>query len=349
MSMFVLPILVAFAVSCLMTVYLASPGAKLRVVDHPNERSLHERPTPRTGGLAVLVGAAVAVVWFSLSMDAGSELLWIGAGALAVAMVSFLDDHLDVPVVLRLAVHLAAAIVLLAGGLQIDQLALPGVAWSLSVPLGMLLTIGYVVWLINLYNFMDGMDGLAGGMAAIGFAALGALGWMHDELLFAATCWAVSAGALGFLVWNFPPARIFMGDTGSSTLGFLAAACSIWADQNQVAPIWVSVLVFSPFIVDATITLLRRMFRGDVLWKAHRSHYYQRLAMAGWGHRRTVLWEYLVMVACAASAILAAQVAYGAPWAWLAVFGWTIAYIVLSFVADRRAPYGTEDVTCQGS
>lgn len=349
MSMFVLPILLAFAVSCLLTMYLASPGARLRVVDHPNARSLHDRPTPRTGGLAVLAGAALAVVWCSLSLDANTQLIWIGAGATAVAMVSFFDDRLDLPVMLRLAVHLAAAIALLAGGLLIERLAFPGVAWSLSVPLGVLLTIAYVVWMINLYNFMDGMDGLAGGMAAIGFAALGALGWLHDELLFAAACWSISAGALGFLVWNFPPARIFLGDTGSSTLGFLVAACSIWADHKQIAPLWVSVLIFSPFIVDATVTLLRRMVRGDVLWEAHRSHYYQRLAMAGWGHRRTVLWEYVVMVACAASAILADQVAYGAPWAWVAVFGWTVAYILLILVADRRAPFGTEDVTCQGS
>jgi UDP-N-acetylmuramyl pentapeptide phosphotransferase/UDP-N-acetylglucosamine-1-phosphate transferase len=109
------------------------------------------------------------------------------------------------------------------------------------------------------------------------------------------------------LVHNFPPAKIFLGDTGSTTLGFLAAACSLWGAKDGLFPFWVALLVFSPFIVDATVTLLRRLLRGEKVWEAHRSHYYQRLVLLGWGHRRTVLTEYALMLACAGSALLAVR------------------------------------------
>lgn len=345
----ILFLLGAFALSCLLTIYLASPRAVLQIVDHPNERSLHDRPTPRTGGLAVVAGAAIASIWFAHAFDADTKLIWAGVGALVLTAVSSLDDRKGLPAALRFVIQVGVAISLVAAGLMIERLELPGLTWPLPMPLTLLITIFYAVWMINLYNFMDGMDGFAGGMTVIGFAVLGLLGWLDDALLFAGICWAIAASSLGFLVWNFPPARIFMGDGGSSTLGFLVAACSIWADREQIAPLWVSVLVFSPFISDATVTLLRRLIRGEAVWKAHRSHYYQRLAMAGWGHRRTVLWEYALMVACGASAILVAQAGYGVPWAWAAVFGWAVIYLTLAVITDRYAPLGKEDVVCQGS
>lgn len=349
MTTLFLPLLAAFAVSCLLTRYLASARSVLRVMDHPNERSLHDRPTPRTGGLAVLAGVLIAGAWLMAVLGAERHVFWVGLGMLVLATVSFLDDRLDLPAALRILVHLGVAIALAAVGMVIQELELPGVVWSLPVPLAGLITVGYVVWMINLYNFMDGMDGFAGGMTAIGFGAFGLMGWMDAAWLFAAICWAVAASAVGFLIWNFPPARIFMGDAGSSTLGFLVAAFSLWADQQGIAPIWVSILVFSPFIIDATVTLLRRALRGEPIWQAHRSHYYQRLAMAGWGHRRTVLWEYTLMLACAASAILVGRAGPDAVWPWLVIAGWIGVYLILALAADRYAPFGKEDVTCQGS
>ena len=114
---------------------------------------------------------------------------------------------------------------------------------------------------------------------------------------------AVCAAAAGFLWFNFPPARIFMGDSGSTTLGLLVAAFAIWASRRGIAWVWVTLVVFSPFVVDATMTLLRRAVRGERIWLAHRSHYYQRLVQLGWGHRRTVLAEYVVMIICAVAAL----------------------------------------------
>lgn len=224
-------------------------------------------------------------------------------GMVPLALVSFQDDRVGVPARRRILVHLLAAVSPLAAGLTPERFGLPG--WILPLPgwIAVPLALLFVVWMINLYNFMDGMDGFAGGMAVIGFSTLAWLGWTDNG--FATFCLIVAAASAGFLVHNFPPAKIFLGDTGSTTLGFLVAACSLWGDQSGLFPFWAALLVFSPFIVDATATLLRRLLRGEKVWEAHRSHYYQRLVLLGWGHRRTVLVEYALMLACAASALLA--------------------------------------------
>jgi UDP-N-acetylmuramyl pentapeptide phosphotransferase/UDP-N-acetylglucosamine-1-phosphate transferase len=157
--------------------------------------------------------------------------------------------------------------------------------------------------MVNLYNFMDGMDGFAGGMAVFGFGAMAVLGWQGGDAGFALANAAIAAAAAGFLLFNFPPARIFLGDVGSATLGLLAAALSLLGSQRGLFPLWVAWLAFSPFIVDATWTLLRRLVRGERVWQAHRSHHYQRLVLAGWSHRRTVSLSYVLMAACAATAV----------------------------------------------
>ena len=135
----------------------------------------------------------------------------------------------------------------------------------------------------------------------------------------------LAAASAGFLTCNFPPARIFLGDTGSTALGFLAAACGLWGSRTGLFPFWVALLVFSPFIVDATVTLLRRLLRGEKVWEAHRSHYYQRLVLLGWGHRRTVLVEYALMLVCAGSAALAVRLPpagqLGLAGGWIGVYG----------------------------
>ncbi len=143
----------------------------------------------------------------------------------------------------------------------------------------------------------------------------------------------MAAASAGFLVHNFPPAKIFMGDTGSTTLGFLAAACILWGSKSGLFPFWVAILVFSPFIVDATVTLLRRLLRGEKIWEAHRTHYYQRLVLLGWGHRWTVLAEYVLMLACAGSAALAVHLSPAGQVA-LAV-GWILVYGLLMWGVGR--------------
>jgi len=210
----------------------------------------------------------------------------------------------------RLPGHLVAATLLVIGGLFLPGFSLPGLAWYWPEWLGILLSLLFLVWMINLYNFMDGMDGFAAGMAVIGFGTFAVLGYLASNQLFLALNLIVVSAAAGFLRFNYPPARIFMGDTGSSLLGLLAGGLSIWGAREGVFPFWVALLVFSPFIVDSTVTLLRRLGRGERVWQAHKSHYYQRLVQSGWGHKKTVLYEYVLMLACGLSALLAQQLNY---------------------------------------
>ncbi|TVQ97600.1 MAG: glycosyltransferase family 4 protein [Desulfovibrionales bacterium] len=312
---------VAVIVSAVTTAYLASGRARLRILDHPNERSLHYAPVPRTGGLAILAGlvaalASVTVVELGglhpqttpLAEASAANILrglrWPLAALLLVAVVSFIDDQRGLGAGPRFVVHLLAAVLALVGGLALAVLDL-GI-WNPALPgiVGGLFSVLFLIWMTNLYNFMDGMDGFAGGMGVIGFGFLGLFGWMGGEYGYALLCWCTSLACLGFLIFNFPPARIFMGDCGASTLGFWAGVLILWADVRGVVPLWAGVLVFSPFIVDATVTLLRRLLAGEAIWQAHRSHYYQRLVQLGWGHRKTVLAEYTVMLAAGLSGLM---------------------------------------------
>lgn len=258
-----------------------------RVLDHPNERSLHQKPVPRTGSLGVLAGLGVTLPFIT---PASWWPMWLGV--MLLVAVSFVDDLAGVPIVWRFVTHVAAAVMCVTGLFG----GVMGAAWSGALILAM-------VWMTNLYNFMDGMDGLAGGMALIGFGFFAGVAWWngHPALAFGSACIASAAGA--FLLFNFHPARIFLGDAGSTSLGFLAAGFGAIGWQQGAWSCWFPPVVFAPFIADATATLIRRAARGEKFWQAHRSHYYQRLALSGWGHRKTALAEYGVMLLCGVYAL----------------------------------------------
>jgi len=279
-------------------------------LDRPNERSLHERPVPRTGGIALLLGAATALPFGALE-------LWRPlALALALAALSFADDLRGVPVTVRLAAHFGAA------GLF---------AWYLLSPMHpveLALVILGVVWITNLYNFMDGADGLAGGMAVIGFGAYAIAAAVAGQASLAVTSAGLAAAGFAFLLHNFYPARLFLGDVGAIPLGFLAAALGLQGWRDDAWPLWFPLLVFGPFIGDATVTLLRRALRREPVWRAHREHYYQRLVRMGFGHRGTAAISYAAMLACAIAA-LAGRMLPGA--GQLAAFGGTA--LALAFLA----------------
>jgi len=303
----------AFMTCWLLLSWLLRRGKSLPM-DHPNARSLHETPTPRIGGLGIMAGVAVASVWL-----ADTTLLPVMLAAFALAALSLLDDVRGLPVALRFLAHFVAA----AGCL---------LAWGLTgwVLLGAVFA---VVWMTNLYNFMDGADGLAGGMTAIGFGGLALAAWLGNAPGLAALCTAIAAAALAFLRFNFPPARIFMGDAGSIPLGFLAAALGILGAQLNVWPWLFPLLVFSPFIVDASVTLARRGLRGEKIWQAHRSHYYQRVVLLGASHRQLALAAYMLMLASAALAftlLLLPQFT-----GWLLALG-AASYVAIFLTIDRR-------------
>ncbi|MBK9954574.1 MAG: hypothetical protein IPP18_05395 [Rhodocyclaceae bacterium] len=190
-----------------------------------------------------------------------------------------------------------------------------------------------LAWMTNLYNFMDGTDGLAGGMAVIGFGAYGLAAWANAPAL-SMTCMAIVGAAIGFLAFNFPPAKVFMGDAGSIPLGFLAGALGILGWREGIWPVWFPILVFSPFIVDATVTLWRRLLRGERVWQAHRQHCYQRLILAGWSRRRLVLVAWALMAAAAVTALFARSASSALQAG--ALFVWLVIYMGAWMMIERR-------------
>lgn len=310
-----LPPLIAFAFSALLLWLLLRPATRRWLLDRPNDRSLHDSPVPRTGGLALMPGIALGVIL------SGTQLLAL-ALALGLMLLSLLDDWKGLSPRVRLLAHLAAALTLV---LAIGEQG----GWLQTILLVMA-----TAWMTNLYNFMDGADGLAGGMAVFGFGAYAVASWLAGGTDLALASLAVVGAATAFLLFNFPPARVFMGDAGSIPLGFLAAALGISGWREQIWPLWFPAVVFSPFVLDASVTLARRVLRGEQVWRAHRSHYYQRQVLMGWSHRRLALSAYTLMAAAAAAALCALLVPPAAR-AWiLAVLA--LVYLALGLRVDLR-------------
>jgi len=319
---------VAFIVALVAIEFIRRSVLARVLIDRPNERSLHRKPTPRIGGLGLLAGAFAAI-----AVAGAVPGLWIAAIALVLAAVSALDDAESLPVATRLGLHLAAA------ALAVAIIGPPGGRASGGGLAMALLALLAITWMANLFNFMDGADGLAGSMASIGFAALAFAAHRAGAPDLAACCAAIAAASLGFLVFNFPPAKVFMGDAGSVPLGFFAGALGWQGAMEGAWPAWFPVLVFSPFIVDATLTLLRRLAAGEPVWKAHRSHYYQRLVLGGWSHRKLVLAQWLLMGAAAGSALIACEQSAMLQRGILAA--WVLAYGVMAYTIDGRHPRKT--------
>lgn len=330
--------------SLLLTRFLCSENACAYLLDRPNERSLHNAPIPRTGGLAILSSfiAGLGLFWllcyvtevssdFQLCSVAGQGKMsvWVVGILVGLAVVSFLDDRTGLPPGFRFAIHCLAASGLLWGtGWTLTTISVPTIG---EISLGWLaapFTVLSIVWMTNLYNFMDGMDGFASGMTIVGFACLSYLAWAGGHIPMALLSLVVAAACAGFMPFNFPPARIFMGDVGSVPLGFLAGTSAVWGVHNRLFDLWVPLLLFSPFVVDASVTLLRRLFSGETIWCAHREHYYQRLVLAGWGHKKALLVELILMLACAVSVMTYVRVGDGTKLGLLGV--WAVIYLGLA-------------------
>ncbi|BAN36673.1 glycosyl transferase family protein [Sulfuricella denitrificans skB26] len=310
-------LLLSFVSTFVVLIVMLKRGWAGFAIDHPNSRSLHEAPIPRTGGLALVVGGVVGAgvlqsqFWPALSIAGG------------LLIVSLWDDVRGLSVVWRFLMHFLAAWVFVAiYGLH-----------DLGF-VGAIMAVLAIVWMTNLYNFMDGSDGLAGGMALFGFGFYGLAAWLQGDVAFAGQCWSVAVASLAFLFFNFHPARIFMGDAGSIPLGFLAAAFGLMGWRAGSWPVWFPVLVFSPFILDASVTLAKRLLSGEKVWQAHREHYYQRLVQMGWGHRRTAQVEYVLMVLAGASAVWANGQDDSTQWA-ISIF-WVLVYLLAMWLVDTK-------------
>ena len=268
------------------------------VMDVPNARSSHTQPTPRGGGLAIVLTVAAAALclwWFGGSLPASLILALVGAGGL-VAAVGYLDDRAGLGAGVRFGAHLAATVLalLLIGYANIAAAVLP---W-LPGPVSMVLVVLGVAWALNLFNFMDGIDGIAATEAAfVAGSAAWLISWRNDPDGLSLLLAALSAASLGFLAWNWAPAKIFMGDVGSGFLGFALALLAIATVVEGTLSLWTWLILTSLFFADATVTLVRRVLRGERWYAAHRSHAYQHLTRRWRSHSRVTLL-FLVLNVC---------------------------------------------------
>ena len=305
------------AVLCfaVLLVLLRTGWAHAIAIDIPNYRSLHVQPIPRVGGWGVLPAALLLI-----AIEA-PLVRWIALGALVLGAVSQIDDRRGLSARTRLIAHIAVAGAAVATSVvHIDS-------WLAVI------AVIAIVWIVNLYNFMDGSNGLAGGMAVFGFATY-AIGAAPSQPQLALACASVAGAGLGFLVLNFNPARVFLGDIGSISLGFFAGAMGFWGWQHGAWPIWFPALAFAPFIADATVTLLRRLMRGEKVWEAHREHYYQRLVQLGASHVRVALFYYSLMAIGSAIALFSMHLSLVAQWAMVVM--WYLALAAAGWRIDKR-------------
>lgn len=263
------------------------------IVDVPNVRSSHSQPTPRGGGIAMIVAIALGLGGYVLidPAPASGIVIFYAVGGVLVGGVSWADDVRHLSPSIRLVAHTVAALVVVFGIGSFTEFYIPGLGVVALGVVGKVLTVIWIVGLINAYNFMDGIDGLAAGVGVVG-----GLGWFVLAHTFAPGISEIlgllmAMACLGFMRRNWAPASVFMGDVGSAFLGYTFAVLPLtmsatYPDLNARVPVLAGLLVW-PFLFDVGLTVLRRLIRGERILMAHRSHLYQRLVIAGWGHRAT--------------------------------------------------------------
>lgn len=287
MILLTLACLVAVAISFNTTYFLRTWLQKGGIMDVPNDRSSHTRPIPRGGGLGIMAGVLVGVVvirWLSPFTPLPSLTFFLAWGLIAI--ISFLDDRHTLPAAVRFGVQALAATLVVwdRGGLDTLPIPLP---FSLDLGCwGLPLAWFWIMAVLNLFNFMDGINGFAGVQAVLGGIFLA---WIDPFGPGAVLGPVVALASLGFLYFNAGKASIFMGDVGSVSLGFFFAAMPFYAQgQAPALQVYTTVFILWFFLADGAFTLLRRIFKGQKPWEAHREHYYQQLVKSGWSHTRVV-------------------------------------------------------------
>jgi UDP-N-acetylmuramyl pentapeptide phosphotransferase/UDP-N-acetylglucosamine-1-phosphate transferase len=262
---------------------------KRNLFDIPNERSSHTEPTPRGGGLVIDLVCLALFLIYCLVFQV--DIFWsYFAGALIVALISWLDDLFSVSVIWRFLFHSAAAILVIWGLGFWEEAYVPFFGVINLGPIGQIITFFWIVWMINSYNFMDGIDGIAGAQAftaGIGWLAIGILLGVQTTGLYGGL---IAAASLGFLIHNWHPAKIFMGDVGSAFLGYTFAVLPLMAlkesKEHSVFFPAIGITLVLLFVFDSVITLFKRISRLEKVWHAHREHIYQRLVISGFSHKR---------------------------------------------------------------
>ncbi|CFR10868.1 glycosyl transferase [Yersinia kristensenii] len=280
-------VFIFFMLSTILTLVLRKYALKNNIIDTPNSRSSHITPTPRGGGVAIVVSflCGIALFYFQGYLPLLTVIGLVVSGGV-IALVGFWDDHGHIAARWRLLAHFSAAAFLLfcLGGFPV--LIVSGVVVNLGI-LGNLFGLLFLVWMLNLYNFMDGIDGLASAQAvttSIGAIVIYFISGYHVDLSSYLVLGLLASTVLGFLLWNFPPAKIFMGDAGSGFLGLIIGSLAISAGWIETKFFFCWLILLGLFIVDATWTLVRRVISGFKVYEAHRSHGYQILSRRFKGH-----------------------------------------------------------------
>ncbi|UHT63370.1 MraY family glycosyltransferase [Acinetobacter lwoffii] len=278
--------LIFFVLAFGFTYFMRAYALKKNIIDNPNERSSHSTPTPRGGGVAVVCSylLALAVLIYSQQLTVHIGLTLMVAG-FVIALLGFLDDHGHINSMLRLAIHFFVAI-----GVVISLGGFAEVTVFNGVQLGFIaniIAVFFLVWLLNLYNFMDGINGIASVEAITVTASMAILYYVLNTSLNSDLLWLLAACALGFLLWNFPKAKIFMGDACSGFLGLTLGILALIALKDNLALFCAWIICLGVFVVDATYTLIKRVLSGYKMYDAHRSHSYQILSRQ-WGSHTPV-------------------------------------------------------------
>ncbi len=337
--MIYLTLIILFISSALLTYGYWRYALHRQWLDVPNTRSSHTIATPRGGGLIFVVLwiiTCLVALWMQVwTLHAAVALI---PGVLLIAVIAYADDHYTIRARWRALLYAVAAVVsvMVLGGFP--QLI---IAAHTTIPLagfGWIFAILAIVWSVNLFNFMDGLDGIA---AVEALFTLGVGGWFlyHAQAQGIATiAWFLAVSVAGFLVWNKPPAKIFMGDVGSATLGFVIITLALLGERWYGVPLLLWVMLYAVFLVDTTLTLLRRLWEGEPIYQAHRLHAYQRLHQAGLGHGKVLLWVIGVNSVLAGLAVTAFYCPGWLPW--LAIVAGIVVLIGYGWVEKLRPMYG---------
>lgn len=335
MSNLLLLVVVSGAASALLTGLVRAYAIRHELLDKPNERSSHTHPTPHGGGLAVVIASVIGMAMgVAFHIIDSREALTLGVGMIALATIGWIDDTKGSLPGSRLVVQILVACwtLYMFGGLP--SVRIGTTTYEIGYA-GYVLGLLGVVWSINLYNFMDGIDGFAGSQAVIIFATVSFLSLYAGNTSIGTVSAIFAAATVGFLIWNWPPAKIFLGDVGSGGIGYLVCGLAIASENKHSVPLFVFAILGLVFIADSTATLIRRFRRGNRKIEAHRDHAYQRLAKMFGSHKPVTI------AAAGATSVLAvmATIATVTPRLLPMLFVAACVFVaLLLYATEKRAP-----------
>lgn len=301
------------------------------MLDSPNERTLHQGQVPRGGGLSIVITMllALSLLWIEWGSPA---IPYLFLTVLLLGTLGWIDDRFGLGPFVKIGIQFAVALIVVAYIGVFDGIDIAGYEISFGVSAGVW-SILWVVWLTNVYNFMDGIDGIAASYAAVTACVMGIWFVIDQNSALALFCYIIMAAALGFLIWNWTPARIFMGDVGSIALGGVFVALAIIGSSVHDVPLTAYLILFGVFLFDTIVTLIRRLLKRKKIWQPHRQHFYQRAVALGFSHAQVTIFVVLITLILAVLASLEKfQVAPVGLWPVLAVVFLSIPALVIHVV-----------------